>query len=234
MTREYNSKITGERIAKLRKDKGLTQERLANKFNVETSLIGHYERGRKIPIEMLYKIAKYFGTSTDYLLGLTESKSSKISDVAICSRTGLENKQTKILEILKNREIIDTINFLIEQEEDVLLGDIPPIEATHFNKIQYEKAEQDYYKELKRIEKNCNPILRTIHNYFSIKGTDEDMFVMPDGSLKKLSDFKYRTSRFLANETISTKEVIENVLLEKIKNQLKNAKSNIEKGEPKK
>ncbi len=234
MTKNYNSSITGERIAKLRKDKGLTQEKLAEKFDVNTSLIGHYEKGRSISIDMLYKIAKYFETSTDYLLGLTDSKSPKISDVAICNRTGLKNEQIKILEILRNREIIDTINFLIEQEEDVLLGNIQPIEATHFNKIQYEKAEQDYYKELERIEKNCNPILRTIHNYFSIKETDEDIFVMPDGSSKRLCDFKYRTSRFLANETISTKEVIENALLEKIKNQLKNAKSNIEKGESQK
>lgn len=230
MTKKYNSKITGERIAKLRKEEGITQAKLASKFNVNTSLIGHYEKGRAIPIDKLYEIAKYFKTSTDYLLGLTDSKSSKISDVAICNRTGLKNKQTKILEMIKGREIIDTINVLIEQEEYVLLGDIPPIEATHFSQIQYDQAERNYYKELEKIEKNFNPVLSTIHNYFSIKETNEDIYVMPNGTQKRLSDFKHNIDRHLANETISTKEAVENALLEKIKNQLKNIKANIVKG----
>ena len=230
----FDSKECGRRIAKLRKEKGLTQENLAKKFHIDSSLIGHYERGRKIPLDMLYQIAKYFGTSADYLLGLTDSKSPKISDTAICNRIELKNKQVKILEKLKNTEIIDTINFLIEQEESVLLGDIPPIEATKLNEIQYKKAEEDYYKELERIEKNCNPVLSTIHNYFSIKGNEEDIYIMPNGAIKKLADFKYKVNRFLASETISTKEFIEEVLLKKIEKQLKNAKSNIEKGADKK
>lgn len=234
MTNNYNSEITGERLAKLRKEKGLTQENLAQKFHIDSSLIGHYERGRKIPLDMLYQIAKYFGTSADYLLGLTDSKSPKISDTAICNRIELKNKQVKILEKLKNTGIIETINFLIEQEEVVLVGDIPPIESTKLNEVQYKKAEEDYYKELERIEKNCNPILSTIHNYISIKGNEEDIYIMPNGTIKKLDDFKYKVSRLLASETISTKEFIEEVLLKKIEEQLRNAKANIEKGVDKK
>lgn len=231
MTNNYNSKITGQRIADLRKENGLTQDKLAQKLNVDTSLIGHYERGRNIPIDKLYKIANHFRTSTDYLLGLTDSKSCKISDISICNRTGLKNKQIKILEMLKNTEIIETINFLIEQEEDVLLGSVPPIESTHLNQIQYKKAQQDYYKELERIENNCNPILRTIHNYLSIKATKEDIYIMPDGDIKKLNDFEYKVNRHLAQGTISTNEIIEKTFLDKIETQLKNAKKKLKEGE---
>lgn len=234
MTKNYNSKITGQRIADLRKEKELTQEKLAQGLNVDTSLIGHYERGRAIPADKLYKIANYFETSTDYLLGLTNSKSCKISDISICNRTGLKNKQVKILEMLKNTEIIETINYLIEQEEDVLLGSVPPpIEATHFNQIQYQNAKQNYYKELERIENNCNPILSTIHNYLSIKASKEDVYIMPNGDIKKLNDFKYKVDRYLADATINTNEIIEKTFLDKIEMQLKNAKKKIKEGEDK-
>ena len=234
MTKKYDSSITRERITNLRNEKGVTQGKMAKDIGLKRSDIAHYETDRTVPIDKLYVIAKYFGTSADYLLGLTDSKSPKISDTAICNRIELKNKQVKILEKLKNDEIIDTINFLIEQEEIVLMGDIPPIEATKLNEIQYKKAEEDYYKELERIEKNCTPILSTIHNYFSIKGNEEDIYIMPNGAIKKLADFKYKVNRFLASETISTKEFIEEVLLKKIEKQLKKAKSNIEKGADKK
>lgn len=234
MTKSYDSSITRERITNLRNEKGVTQGKMAKDIGLKRSDIAHYETDRTVPIDKLYMIAKYFGTSTDYLLGLTDSKSSKISDTAICNRIELKNKQVKILEKLKNTGIIDTINFLIEQEEAVLLGDIPPIEATNLNEIQYKKAEEDYYKELERIEKNCNPILSTIHNYLSIKATEEDVYIMPNGTIKKLDDFRYKINRYLASETISTKEFIEETLIKKIEKQLKSAKANIEKGADKK
>lgn len=234
MTKKYDSSITRERITNLRNKKGITQGMMAKDIQLKRSDIAHYETDRTVPIDKLYMIAKYFGTSADYLLGLTDSESPKISDTAICNRIKLKNKQIKILERLKDTEIIDTINLLIEQEEAVLLGDLPPMEATKLNEIQYKKLEDDYYKELERIERKCNPILSTIHNYLSIKGNEEDIYIMPNGTIKKLDDFKYKIDRFLASETIDTKEFIEEVFIRKIEKQLKNAKVNIEKGVDKK
>ena len=230
MAKNYDSSITRERITNLRNAKGVTQGKMAKDIGLKRSDIGHYETDRTVPIDKLYKIAKYFGTSADYLLGLTDSESPKISDTAICNRIELKNKQVKILERLKNTGIIDTINFLIEQEEAVLLDDIPPIEATKLNEIQYKNLEEDYYKELERIEKNCNPILSTIHNYLSIKANEEDIYIMSNGTIKRLEDFKYKINRFLARETINTKEFIEEAFIKKIEKQLKNAKANIELG----
>lgn len=39
----------GESVKKLRTDKGMTQEELAEAVGVQTSMIGHIERGMKIP-----------------------------------------------------------------------------------------------------------------------------------------------------------------------------------------
>ena len=49
----------GERLKFLRKDKGLTQERLAEKVNVHPTYIGKIEGGKSNPsLLMIYKIAK--------------------------------------------------------------------------------------------------------------------------------------------------------------------------------
>jgi len=59
-----SSKITakdyrlGRKLQKLRKEKGLTQEELAEKVRVSTTWIGYIETGyRKPNLKMLYKIA---------------------------------------------------------------------------------------------------------------------------------------------------------------------------------
>ena len=49
----------GRKLQRLRKEKGLTQEQLAEKVRVSTTWIGYLETGyRKPNLKMLYKIAK--------------------------------------------------------------------------------------------------------------------------------------------------------------------------------
>ena len=60
----------GERIKKLRKEKGLTQEELGRKVNVTKVSISGYENGNRTPdTETLQKLADVLDTNTDYLLG---------------------------------------------------------------------------------------------------------------------------------------------------------------------
>lgn len=60
----------GERIAGLRKHRGLSQYQLAKLLNIATSTLGMYETGKRKPnVEMLEQIAEFFNVSTDYLLG---------------------------------------------------------------------------------------------------------------------------------------------------------------------
>lgn len=66
-----------ERLTFIRKEKGLTQEALAIKINMSQASIGAYESGKRIPsINILCKYAKYFNTTTDYLLGRTKSRNA--------------------------------------------------------------------------------------------------------------------------------------------------------------
>ena len=65
----YNPKESGMRIADLRKQKGLTQEQLADHLEISTSHLGKIERGHQgLSIDLLLQISFYLGTSTDYIL----------------------------------------------------------------------------------------------------------------------------------------------------------------------
>lgn len=60
----------GERIAQLRKSRSMSQFQLAKTLNIATSTLGMYETNKRKPnMEMLEKIADFFGVSIDYLLG---------------------------------------------------------------------------------------------------------------------------------------------------------------------
>ena len=53
----------------------LTQSELASYLHIKQNTYSQYENGqRQIPIELLILLAKYYKTSVDYLLGLTDVK----------------------------------------------------------------------------------------------------------------------------------------------------------------
>ncbi|GHU73071.1 hypothetical protein AGMMS49992_10500 [Clostridia bacterium] len=61
----------------LRKARGLTQEQMAEAFGVTAQAIGKWERGEANPdISLLPELAKYFGLSTDQLLGADKTHES--------------------------------------------------------------------------------------------------------------------------------------------------------------
>ncbi len=65
----------GEKICQLRKDRGMTQEMLAEQLVISAQAISKWERGIANPdIELIPRIAKLFGISTDELLGLSTPK----------------------------------------------------------------------------------------------------------------------------------------------------------------
>ncbi|HPD60222.1 MAG TPA: helix-turn-helix transcriptional regulator [Thermodesulfobacteriota bacterium] len=67
--------ILGARIRKLRKEKGLSQEALAEKADLHYTFIGEVERGEKnISIVSLEKLTKALGISLTDLFDLPELK----------------------------------------------------------------------------------------------------------------------------------------------------------------
>lgn len=61
-----------ERIRNLREDKDLTQKQIGQLLNMSQTGYNQYEIGKNdIPTKILIKLANFYNTSTDYLLGLT-------------------------------------------------------------------------------------------------------------------------------------------------------------------
>ena len=64
-----------QRIQDLRTDADLSQRELREILNISQRSYSHYETGsRNIPIEMLMRLANYYDTSIDYLVGRTDRK----------------------------------------------------------------------------------------------------------------------------------------------------------------
>lgn len=64
-----------ERIRNLREDHDLSQQEIAQRFNISQRAYSHYEIGsREIPLNLLMELADFYGTSTDYLLSRTNIK----------------------------------------------------------------------------------------------------------------------------------------------------------------
>ena len=63
------------RLRDLREDHDLTQEQVAAFLGMKQSQYSRYERGvRDLPTDILIRLARYYKTSTDYLLGLTNQR----------------------------------------------------------------------------------------------------------------------------------------------------------------
>ncbi len=59
----------------LRKEKGIKQKEAAEALGISSGLLSHYEKGRRAPkLEFLAKAAKYYGVSSDYLLGVSNMR----------------------------------------------------------------------------------------------------------------------------------------------------------------
>ncbi|MDE5604542.1 MAG: helix-turn-helix domain-containing protein [Eubacterium sp.] len=64
------------RIRELRQDNDLTQKQVGELLNMSQTGYNQYEIGKNdIPTKILIKLAEYYNTSVDYLLGITDERS---------------------------------------------------------------------------------------------------------------------------------------------------------------
>lgn len=99
-----------ERLKDLRVvDKGLTLEQLAEATKISKSTLGKYEQddSKDMSPFNIAVLAKFYGVSTDYLLGLTETKNHPYTEVA---SLGLDDKTIEILLTKKlNKRLISEL-----------------------------------------------------------------------------------------------------------------------------
>ena len=64
-----------ENIRNLRIDNSYTQQQIADYLNIKQNTYSQYETGAlNYPVDILMKLADFYGVSVDYLVGLTDEK----------------------------------------------------------------------------------------------------------------------------------------------------------------
>lgn len=64
-----------KRLKELREDNDLKQINISNLLNMKQPQYARYETGKRdLPLDALIELAKFYHTSTDYILGLTNEE----------------------------------------------------------------------------------------------------------------------------------------------------------------
>ncbi len=64
-----------EVLSRLRKERGISQKRAATDLGISQALLSHYEKGiRECGLDFVIKCSGYYGVTTDYLLGVSDSR----------------------------------------------------------------------------------------------------------------------------------------------------------------
>ena len=90
----------GDKLKSLRIDKKMTQKQVADRIGLAISAVSSYESGSRYPsYDVLLKLARIFHVSTDYLLGITETRNIDV--------TGLNDDEinaiSQLVDMLRNK-----------------------------------------------------------------------------------------------------------------------------------
>ena len=87
----------GERIKELRMQLGLSQTDLAKRINVSSKAIKNWEMDSACPSsENMAHLAKVFGVSTDFLLGLTDRDPIFLDDLPDAERLRIKGHDSDV------------------------------------------------------------------------------------------------------------------------------------------
>ncbi|MGN0629983.1 MAG: helix-turn-helix domain-containing protein [Ruminococcus sp.] len=113
--------MLGEKLKELRSKNGLTQIAFAEIFNISSGTIAMWETGKRTPdIEMIKRIAEYFGVSVDYLVGHEmpnnnielQADNSTEQDEALI----LLNRNAKKLSPEKRQQLLEMAKLMFKEE----------------------------------------------------------------------------------------------------------------------
>jgi len=87
-------KLFGDRLKQMRLEKDVQQKEIALLLGITKSTMSLYEAGKvKVPPDKLQKLAEFFGTTTDYLLGKDPIKPEELTLSAHLKLEGLDDEQ---------------------------------------------------------------------------------------------------------------------------------------------
>lgn len=90
--------VFAQRLKAIMKEKGVTQQQLAEQLHMTRQAVSLYLTGQALPaIDKLLTITDYFDVSADYLIGKTDVRTQDTDVKMICDYTGLSEKAVQNL-----------------------------------------------------------------------------------------------------------------------------------------
>ena len=63
------------KLSELRRERGISQKKAATDLGISQALLSHYEKGiRECGLDFVIRCSEYYGVTTDYLLGVSDSR----------------------------------------------------------------------------------------------------------------------------------------------------------------
>lgn len=116
--RNGHAETLGQRLARIRKERGFTQVELAQKAGTIQAVISDYERGRVRPhAEMLGQLAQALGVTADELLGIAPAPSQKANRHGVSRRILRRMQALEELPAHDQKSILKLIDALVAQRK---------------------------------------------------------------------------------------------------------------------
>lgn len=110
-------------LSQLRKERGISQKKAAIDLGISQALLSHYEKGiRECGLDFVIKCGEYYGVTTDYLLGVSESRNgvdtsyinSPIDDEDNISIGTLAQASTFLLDIISTAKDAKAAKYIFD------------------------------------------------------------------------------------------------------------------------
>lgn len=102
----------GSRLKELRIERNSSQKEVADEIGISITAISQYESDSRFPNEeMLKRLCMYYKISSDYLLGLTDTKHAPLSKEEIKEKMVSSKEMdfiVDLIDMIKNKEDSDT------------------------------------------------------------------------------------------------------------------------------
>lgn len=108
-----------ERASQLISESNMTQTELKDALGISAGSISDLKNKKSPPpnAETLYKLAKHFNVSADWLLGLSDVQSTDQATKELCQTLGLSDVSIDYLQNSDNQGVRNVINLLFEQHD---------------------------------------------------------------------------------------------------------------------
>lgn len=190
-----------------------TQEEIAKKIGTSRQNVGNWLSGKSKPdIFALKNIAQAYGVSTDYLLGISDVKTSDAEKKAVCEYTHLTDTAVDALEYIfeYDPQALTTLIYLLEQHFEV------HADKYHFNLYEDQTSILAALSAYLRIEPKIG--VTTPNDELYISETGKLLTTQVKAGEKRSFEDGWRV------QSVSNREIIDTILFDSLEKAIKMGK----------